>query len=344
MSLPPTGADCWSVYLEKGLTTRELLSKCEMLERALNVSRGKETMAPLARCTELARTHRPIVDPPGKVSSPSDPTSLLLALLYTPMAGWSEEADREGEGPSRLGQETVKDPAPEEVIVSAICVRRPGVHLINSRKINSSLPCGWADQAPEYAVYAHRFFEEHILCTIDDGRNPESPNSFRSQKGPIYLDRDIHIAADVLIFRCCLVLADYYGLNGFRFFPAPHLMSLDGDRYSWEVRWRRAQAGLESFGRNGETVDVVQGFGEDAPPYRPLAFCAGCGKRLVGAERKKCACRIAWYCSVACQKLDWRLLHKRECERFREFLGQQEVEFQGVARGQPTRHTRDSRR
>ena len=341
MSLPPTGADCWSIYLEKGLTTRELLSECEKLERVLKVFREKKTMASLARCTELARTHRPIVDPPGVVSSPSDPTSVLLALLYTPLAGWSGEADWEGGNQGRSRQEMAKDTAPEEVVVSAICVRRPGVHLVNSRKIESSLPYGFTGAAAEYMVYAHRFFEEHILCTIDDGRSLESPNNFRSQKGPIYLDRDIHIAADVLIFRCCLVLADYYGLNGFRFFPAPHLMSLDGDRYSWELRWRRTQAGLEPFGRNGESC--VLGFSEDAPPYRPLAFCGGCGKRLVGAERKKCACRIAWYCNVACQKQDWKLLHKRECERFREFLAQQQVEFQ-VAGGQPTRQMRNSPR
>ena len=326
MSLPPTGADCWSIYLEKGLTTRELLSECEKLERVLKVFREKKTMASLARCTELARTHRPIVDPPGVVSSPSDPTSVLLALLYTPLAGWSEEADREGEGPGRLKQEMAKNTTPEEVVVSAICVRRPGMQLINCREIDSAVPCPGALNPAEYIIYAHRFFEEHILCTIDDSRSLESPNNFRSQIGPIYFDRDIHVAADVLILRCCLALVDYYGLKNFRIFPAPHLACLDGPRYSWELRCRRAKAGVGPLGRNGEAyLPGVED--EDAPPYRPLAFCAGCGKRLVGAERKKCACRIAWYCRVACQKQDWELLHKRECKRFREFFAQQKVEF-----------------
>ena len=322
MSLPPTGADYWSVYLEKGLTTRELLSKYDTLEGMvtflLHLRKPYDT---LPRCAELARTHRSIVDPPGKVSSPSDSTSVLLALLYAPLAGQSKEANGAAGKAEELGKETAERTASEGVIVSVICQLAPGSFMGMNHEISSTSFYRDKGATSEYMIYARRFFTDHISLDVIASRDPKSPNSFSSQKGPTYFDRDIHISVDVLMWRCCMALAESHGLRGFRIFPAPHVPSLDVDRYRWELQRRQEQAAPDSAQKE------VEGIAPTDCKLLPLAFCAGCGKRLVGKERKKCVCGVAWYCSMGCQKQDWELLHKAECKRFRDFFARQKIAF-----------------
>ena len=47
----------------------------------------------------------------------------------------------------------------------------------------------------------------------------------------------------------------------------------------------------------------------------PFDACATCGKHQTQLQLKKCGrCKAVFYCSVACQKNDWKQ-HKTECKK-----------------------------
>jgi SET and MYND domain-containing protein len=50
-------------------------------------------------------------------------------------------------------------------------------------------------------------------------------------------------------------------------------------------------------------------------------FCSHCFLPLQDGTRKRCtACKFVRYCSTACQKADWKLIHQKECPVLKEVL------------------------
>ncbi len=50
--------------------------------------------------------------------------------------------------------------------------------------------------------------------------------------------------------------------------------------------------------------------------YAPYAICAGCSEAKPAHELKMCTgCRLARYCNVECQRIDWNQGHKNNCKK-----------------------------
>ena len=327
MSLPPTGDEHYSVYLSgKSVTsrTKEELAfhtiSTEVFNRMCHL--GKSPWSLSTQCAELAKTHKSIVDPPNRVSSPSDPSSILLGLHYTPLKAFPDAAG--GGSPEenlRTALRDVSEPQlqEEQVIFSGICHDHFAIvePIYSESLMGKDTPTG-----AEYFVFSYRLFDL-LVRDIKQAREPTASNSFRQQSGPTYFDRDIHLGVDVVVYRLIIALAEFNGLIGFRIFPALSRLSQDHYRYDWELKIREARAGLVPPLVDGGK-HVWRSESRDVPLYLPLVYCAGCGKKLVGAERKKCAgCGVAYSCSGECQKKDWELFHKDECRTFKRFFAAQ---------------------
>jgi hypothetical protein len=51
------------------------------------------------------------------------------------------------------------------------------------------------------------------------------------------------------------------------------------------------------------------------------SFCSHCFLPLQDGTRKRCtACKVVRYCSTACQRADWKLIHQKECPVLKEVL------------------------
>ena len=331
MSLPPTGSGCYLPYLANGpLTSTELTAICLGREFFAHKLLGDARPLPLSSdCAMLAESHKSIGDAPGRVSSPSGPSSILMGLHYTPLGDFpkKKKGGRQKEA-VHITQEgaTACRNQQELVIFTGIC--QPGPHsqfaIVEPVTSDSFM---MHDRAPEHLVYATKLFEL-LVRDVKQAREPGSGNRYQEQTGPHFFDRDVHLEVDITVFRMVMTLAACYGLTGFRIFPSIYRPDLSTVRYRWELKVRETMGGTGAPMRDGSR-HLLPSVGE-APSYDLLAFCAGAGcyKRLVGAEKESCArCKHAFYCSGDCQKKDWELLHKGECSKFAAFFKAQKVSF-----------------
>lgn len=175
----------------------------------------------------------------------------------------------------------------------------------------------------EYYLVVHSFVNAHLFADLWRPRygtpkwGPEPP----------YPAHDIHLEADLVVWRGGMAFAELHGLKGFAIYPhPPHVGNIDSARTYWEEQLRMGQRAGRQIKQNQpywrKVTDAIHA-------YAPVAFCAGCGIRLPKTNRKQCGggCKIARYCGQQCQASDWKLLHKNECKALKEFFAAQDCQF-----------------
>ena len=313
--LPPTGSDYYRIYREKGLTARQTLASASRVMDKI-YPEGKNNGFWIGDCRDLAATHRASATPAGPVCFPSSRGSTLLGLHWSPLAGMKKIVEARAGKTEKEGIGAKAKEAEEQVVFSSFCFSKlDGRTICVEPVLPAELPMEAKVQSLEYLFYASHFFDQ-ILMDVHKGRDPESPSALIGLKGPPYDDRVIWAEVDALIWRCCMVFADWFGFKGFYILPTPHHPDLSAERYTFDLNNRMVELDMIPALTPGYVAHTPAD--EDGVHhYEQLTFCSGCAKKLRGANKKRCSsCGIASYCSRECQKTDWQLFHKAECSKF----------------------------
>lgn len=267
-------------------------------------------------CADLSATHRASSTPAGTIPSPSSRGSTLLGLHWSPLAGLKKAVEGKSDEKMECGSGAYLEQEEEQVVFSSFCFSKlDGRTICIEPVLPAELPAAAKVQSLEYLFYASHFFDQ-ILIDVHKGRDPESPSALIGLKGPPYADRIIWCEIDALLWRCCMVFADWFGFKGFYVLPTPHHPDLDAQRYTFDLNRRMAELDMIPALLPGQCA-YSSADEDDFRPFEQLNFCCGCAKKLRGADRKRCSsCGIASYCSKECQKADWQLFHKAECKHF----------------------------
>ena len=90
----------------------------------------------------------------------------------------------------------------------------------------------------EYYLMVHSFVNAHLFADLWRPRygtpkwGPEPP----------YPAHDIHLEADLVVWRGCMAFAELHGLKGFAIYPhPPHVGNIDSARTYWEEQLRMGQ-------------------------------------------------------------------------------------------------------